>query len=332
MLFFFLLITINFFFIIFKDIISISLNIYDKPNNILKKHKSKVPILGGLQIFINISILFLYYIFTAKNLELEFFLIYFTSAILFLVGLLDDKYSINPNLRLFSIICLITLFLFYENNYLINNIEFKFLSLNLDISSFNFFFTILCFALFINALNMFDGINLQSGLYGIVFCLFYLTLDPNNILLIVIIISLLFHLYLNAKNQSFLGDGGVYILGFLLSIISIKLFKQKRIFCDEILLIMAIPGYDMFRLFLKRIFKFQSPFKGDLKHIHHLIKFSTSESIALLIIFSLICIPLFFYYLHFNLLIILLLQFLLYVVVIVTFEIKFKNNEKKYYR
>ena len=35
MLFIFLLITINFFFIIFKDIISISLNIYDKPNNIL---------------------------------------------------------------------------------------------------------------------------------------------------------------------------------------------------------------------------------------------------------------------------------------------------------
>lgn len=327
-LFFFLLITINFFFIIFKGLISKYLNIYDKPNNILKKHQSKVPILGGLQIFINISFFLLYYIFNSNNLELEFVIVYFTSAILFLIGLLDDKYSISPNLRLFSIILTIFLFLFFQNNYLINNIEFKSIDLNFDISSFNFFFTILCFLLFINALNMFDGINLQSGLYGIVICLFYLILDLNNILLIVIIISLLFHLFLNSKNKSFMGDGGVYILGFLLAIISVKLFKEKKIYCDEIFLIMAIPGYDMFRLFLMRIFNSKNPFIGDLNHIHHIIKFSSNESIALFITLSLICIPLFLYFFKVNLLTVLVLQFFLYLAVIIIF--KKKNEENKY--
>jgi UDP-GlcNAc:undecaprenyl-phosphate GlcNAc-1-phosphate transferase len=328
-LFFFLLININIFFIIFKGPVSKYLNIYDKPNNILKIHQSEVPILGGLQLFINISFFFLYYISKSNNLLLEFVLIYFASTILFFIGLLDDKYSISPNLRLFYIILTISLFLFYENNYLINNIEFKSIDLNVDISSFNFFFTILCFLLFINALNMFDGINLQSGFYGIVVCLFYLILDLNNMLIIVIIISLFFHLYLNCKNQSFLGDGGVYILSFLLAIISVKLFKEKKIFCDEIFLIMAIPGYDMFRLFLIRILNSKNPFKGDLNHIHHLIKFSSSESIALSIIFGLICIPVFFYFLQVNLLIILLVQFLLYSAVIIFFR---KKNEKNKYK
>jgi UDP-N-acetylmuramyl pentapeptide phosphotransferase/UDP-N-acetylglucosamine-1-phosphate transferase len=148
-------------------------------------------------------------------------------------------------------------------------------------------------------------------------------------LIIVIIISLFFHLYLNCKNQSFLGDGGVYILSFLLAIISVKLFKEKKIFCDEIFLIMAIPGYDMFRLFLIRILNSKNPFKGDLNHIHHLIKFSSSESIALSIIFALICIPVFFYFLQVNLLIILLVQFLLYSAVIIFFR---KKNEKNKYK
>jgi UDP-GlcNAc:undecaprenyl-phosphate/decaprenyl-phosphate GlcNAc-1-phosphate transferase len=332
-IFFFLLITINFFLIIYKELIAKYLNIYDKPNYTLKKHQYAIPILGGLQIFINISIFFLYHTFIFKSLDFEFSKIYLTSAILFFIGLIDDKYSISPNLRLFLIILTITVFLFYENSYLINNIEFKSANFMLNISSVNIFFTTLCFALFINALNMFDGINLQSGLYGIVVCIFYLIIDTNNNLVIVIIISLLFHIYLNFKNESFLGDGGSYILGFLIAIVSIKLFNEKKIFSDEIFLIMAIPGYDMFRLFLIRVLKFKNPLKGDLNHIHHLIKYSSNETTALLVTFSLICIPLIsVYYLHFNLSLILLLQFMLYVLVIFGFTIKLKKSEKNRYK
>ena len=92
---------------------------------------------------------------------------------------------------------------------------------------------------------------------------------------------------------------------------------------------MAIPGYDMFRLFLMRIFNAKNPFIGDLNHIHHIIKFSSTESIALLITLSLICIPLFLYFFQVNLLTILVLQFFLYLAVIIIFKIK---NEKNKYR
>ena len=34
------------------------------------------------------------------------------------------------------------------------------------------FFSVLCVLLFVNAFNLFDGINLQSSLYGIYFLLF----------------------------------------------------------------------------------------------------------------------------------------------------------------
>ena len=33
-----------------------------------------------------------------------------------------------------------------------------------------------------------------------------------------------------------------------------------------------VPGIDMLRLFMTRIYNRKNPFKGDLNHLHHLLK------------------------------------------------------------
>ena len=319
MIIFFYLIVINILFLIFKDLFSKYLNIYDKPDNILKKHVLSVPIIGGLQVFLNISFFFLYEIYNESNQRLDFSIIYFTSTFFFIIGLCDDKYSINPILRILLITLILSIFFFYKKEYLINSLEFESLNINVSIKNYNYIFTIICFILFINALNLFDGINLQSGFYIITLSLYYLLFDKNNFLIVAIIIPLIFFLYLNFKNQSFLGDGGIYILGFLLALLSVKLFNEKKIYADRIFLAMAIPGYDMLRLFLGRIMNFKNPFKGDNNHIHHIVSLTCGKYKAFLIIFFLYFLPLFFSSININLILLIILQFIAYVFTIFYF-------------
>ena len=97
-------------------------------------------------------------------------------------------------------------------------------------------------------------------------------------------------LFLNYKNRIFLGDSGTYLLSFLIGCIYIKMFNYNFLYTDEIFLIMSIPGCDMLRLFLSRLYKKKNPFIGDRNHIHHLFleKFSEFNSIvfSILVIFS----------------------------------------------
>ena len=40
---------------------------------------------------------------------------------------------------------------------------------------------------------------------------------------------------------------------------------------EEIFLLLYLPGYDLLRLFIFRIFQKKNPFKGDNNHVHHLL-------------------------------------------------------------
>ena len=69
----------------------------------------------------------------------------------------------------------------------------------------------------------------------------------------------------------FLGDSGTYTLAFIISYIIIKSHNIEEIYPEEIFIILSLPGLDMLRLFILRIFKGKNPFHSDRNHIHHLI-------------------------------------------------------------
>ena len=141
---------------------------------------------------------------------------------------------------------------------------------------------------------MFDGFNLQSGIYSLIFIIFLFYKGLNNYLFIILIIFNLFFLFQNNRNKCFLGDSGTYLISFILGYMSIKFYNnQDIVFADEIVLVMLIPGLDLMRLFFFRILKKRHPFSPDRHHLHHYVLDHLGEKRALLVLMSCIFIPVF---------------------------------------
>jgi UDP-N-acetylmuramyl pentapeptide phosphotransferase/UDP-N-acetylglucosamine-1-phosphate transferase len=140
--------------------------------------KKKISLLGGVFLIANICLA--YFLFYLDSVPYEHFyginvgLLIFA---MFIIGFVDDKIKINPLLRLIITFFLIFFFL-YDESYLVQKINFSFVNNNLFLienKDLSVFFTIFCILSFVNALNFFDGINLQVILYSIA-CIIYLLL------------------------------------------------------------------------------------------------------------------------------------------------------------
>ena len=159
-----------------------------------------------------------------------------------------------------------------DHNLLLETIVIKSWNINVNLLKLSFFLTVLCFLLFINAANMYDGINLQSGPYFFGVYSYLLYKFGINSFFIMILIFLIIFVLLNAKGKIFFGNSGIYLISFMTSYIMIKQYNNLQVISiEEIFLIMCIPGYDMLRLFLSRCYQKRSPFSSDRNHIHHVI-------------------------------------------------------------
>ncbi len=281
-------------FINFKKISKI-INIYDHPDEKRKFHEKATPILGGFIFYF--SILFLFSIQNFSIVEFQdsylfenkYFFIFLT--IVFFFYLYDDIKILGPNLKLILQIFIILTYLILDQSLLINNLEFSFAKNKIFLGWFSIPFTVLCFMLFINAFNMFDGINLQCGLYTlqIFLVLFFIT---NNIIFIYLIIPITFFLILNYLNLCFLGNNGTSIISFSISVIIIKIYNTDAlIYADDIFIIMCVPGFDLLRLAVKRIINKSHPFYPDRNHIHHVLLKKFNQNQTVYIIQVLIFIP-----------------------------------------
>ena len=301
------------------------LNLYDIPDFKRKIHYKKVSLAGGLLIYfffyfilffdifylnkINTNLLF------TNNRELVTFAIF--STLYFLVGIYDDKFNLVADKKLFLYFFITCIFLTTNESLLIRNINFSFIERNIILSKFSYFFTAFAILLFINSLNMFDGINLQSGLY-IVFFLIILFFKYNySIIFLSLIIILLFFLYLNNKSQIFLGENGISFFGFFLSYFSILSYNNKIInYADEVFLIMCIPGFDLLRLSIIRLISGKHPFSADKNHIHHKLLKKYGHKITILIIMTLVIFPYSLFLIFNNLLLSISFSFFLYSLII----------------
>ena len=295
------IVCLNFFFIIYFRKLSSLLEILDKPNEAHKIHKNKIPVIGGILMFINILFLLGYLllyentffslskIFSNLNDFLIFFLIY---SLFFIKGVYDDVKNINANIKfIFSIIFIFGLLLL-DSEILIKSLIFSDLNFEINLHYIKTIFTIFCFISFINAMNMFDGINLQVSLYSIFIVIFLIFNLGDDIFLTTILIFLIFFCYLNFKSKCFLGDGGSLGLGFIFSYIFVKNYNVDQIILsDEILLIMLIPGLELIRLTISRLLKLKHPFKADKNHLHHLLIEKIGLQKTLFISMSLIITP-----------------------------------------
>jgi len=296
----------------------------DKPDKKRKLHQNPTPLSGGIIVFFNI---FLFFIIAQLNQDFlvnevifdnkSFVLFFFTSLLIFILGFFDDKYDLSAILKFLIITIIIVLILFLDNNLNIKIIKFSFLNNKFDIQTYSIIFTTFCFLVFLNAFNMFDGINLQSGLYSVIIFLSILFFYVDSLLIKVILISILGYSYLNFKNKTFLGDSGSLLLAFIIGYIFIKLYNFEKInFTDEVVIYMLVPGIDLIRLFFRRIYLKRNPLTPDRFHIHHLLILKYSYFKSVLILLSLIILPIVMKYFNINILFIIILFVIFYSILI----------------
>jgi len=293
-LYIFIFIFILFFFLK-SNVIGRKLGVLSKPDFVRKLHKKPVPQVGGI-------ILFLVIIFFAivdlnsvllslngllPNISINKFFFFISFILLFFIGFIDDRNSLNPKTKL--ILLILTAYILIFSLSLNDKIYIK-LSFykNIDLFSFHNLILIFIFVFIVNVFNMFDGLNLQSSITFLIisaYIAFYLGFQP---LIMVIILFLLIFSYFNYKSYAFLGDCGVYLLTFIIFYYLLKIYQTEslKVTIDEFLILLILPIFDFFRVFILRLSEKKSPLVGDRKHFHYLIlnKLSYKSSIIIITI------------------------------------------------
>ena len=278
-------------------IIEKKFSFFDKPDKNLKKHVHPVSLLGGIIILINLYLIILLIgLFNLDDLisDNNFIYILITlSTLFFLIGIIDDLKNLKHNLKLLLLILSIIFVIYIFPEVKLELIKISFLEKNYFFP-FSFFFTTLSFALLANAMNMFDGINLQLILYtSFIFVLFILK-GFLTIIFLLLLICLFFLTILNYKNKVFLGDGGAYLISAILGCTFVYQYENFNNFFygDEVFIILIIPAIDMLRLFIIRLINKKHPFQGDLNHLHHIVfKLTKNNNLTLMITIPLCIIP-----------------------------------------
>lgn len=311
------------------NLISKIFNLYDYPDGIRKLHKIKTPLLGGVFLFLAI----LLYLIVMPNLfymKYEYFYFYSYKSIIsffvcylsiFLLGFLDDKYSISPDKKLIILFIICYVYVISDNTVRIDNIRLDFLNLDIKIEKFSPIFTSVVIVSFLMLSNMFDGINGQSSTFFLFLIIILGIFNPYIInFLIFLILLLLIFLFYNIRSKIFLGDNGIFVLGFIISILYLKTYNiHGNINFDHLILLSFLPLVDMIRVSTTRVFKGKNPMRPDRTHIHHSIKNTKSK---LIIIFFLTISPIILYSLFGNLVILSIFLLLIYTYLVF-------NNENK---
>ncbi len=290
LVFYFVLIILNLSILVLIPKLSSKFNLYDFPNE-RKLHQKPISYLGGLFFLLSHFFYLCFYKnfffeghFLMLNLSNIFSLLFVSTLVLF-IGLLDDKVDLTPLKKSVILLVFISSSVLIDNQVLITNLKFELIEKTLNLKNFSIFFSILCIYIFINASNMYDGADLQLGIYFLIIFL-YLYFKTNYFhILTPILIPLIFFLYANYKKISFLGNNGAHFLSYIVAVLIIKYYNLQLLnSVEEILIIMLIPGLDLIRLFFLRILNNKKFFEPDLNHIHHILMRHNNHKTAQLIL------------------------------------------------
>lgn len=257
----------------------------DDPNQ-RSSHKLRTPTLGGIAFFY-VMVLALFFI-KDRDVFDEAMYILPGLTILFVVGLKDDLVVLSPGSKLLAQIAAISFILVNES--------FTIFSLNgfFNINEIPYFLYLaiggFVMLTIINSYNLIDGIDGLASIIGIVIlmiytAIFYLSNEPFYALIsIALNASLLafFGFNVSSNKKIFMGDTGSLIVGFIISILTLKFLALKPESYEGLpfllenapliaISILIVPLFDTARVFALRIANKRSPFSPDRNHTHHVL-------------------------------------------------------------
>jgi len=257
--------------------------LFDHPDDDRKLHTKPIPSLGGVALFISISIS-LGLMNAAWISQPEFSYYFTTMVIIFFLGLKDDILMISPWKKLLGQI-FVSLILTHESGLLIDNMQ-GFLGLYSIPQGFAYFLSVFTIIVIINAFNLIDGVDGLAGSVGTIistsFGFYFLVNQQYSYAALAFSLSaglLAFLVFNFHPAKIFMGDGGSMLVGLIVSILAIKFIRiapsgfTTPIASSPVLGFgfLLLPLMDTLRVFSLRMLKGRSPFSPDRNHIHHLL-------------------------------------------------------------
>ncbi|MED1673255.1 MraY family glycosyltransferase [Pallidibacillus thermolactis] len=251
--------------------LALQLNVMDIPNS-RKVHKTPTPRLGGLAIIFG-TFFGLLYLKPAHPNYLDYII---GAVIIIITGVLDDKFSLRPNLKLIGQI-LPSIFLIIQG-VSIERITLPFIGIIEFSPAVCVIVTLIWLIGITNAINLIDGLDgLASGVSSIallsILIMAIMDMQPFIVILCTVLIGsnigFLFHNFYPAKV--YMGDTGSLFLGYSIAYISILgLFKKITLFGFIIpVIVLGVPICDTLFAIVRRWLNGEKLMKPDKKHIHH---------------------------------------------------------------
>ncbi|ABP33537.1 MraY family glycosyltransferase [Polynucleobacter asymbioticus] len=246
---------------------------------IQKLHLVTIPRVGGIGIFFGlIAGLTLHIISTPyESITWQLPLI---ASIPFAIGLSEDiSKKVGVRIRLMAVAisaCLASYFLDLK----ISSIDIAGIDYLLSFPGLTIAITVFAITGLTNSYNIIDGLNGLSSMTGMLAasCLAYLAyrLGDTTLLFLslVLLAAILGFFILNyPRGHIFLGDGGAYLIGFWIAILSICLsYKHTQVSPWFALLINAYPVTEtLFTIYRRSFYKNSSAMDADRLHLHSLI-------------------------------------------------------------
>lgn len=245
-----------------------------------KLHKSPIPALGGLGVYLSLLIWFALQLFMNNETSIPF---QWALFMIVLLGFVDDIRNLPSSFRL--LIQVLAASLVVYNGFALTSL-FGIFGITSLSPVWSFAFSVLLITGVSNAFNLIDGIDGLSGGLSFITCgvLGYVCFLQNDWINATFFFTtagaligfLLFNL---PPARMFMGDCGSLALGFIFSSKGITLINyttetgnnlSKKIII-LIVALMIIPVADTLRLFITRFLQGKSPFTADTNHIHHIL-------------------------------------------------------------
>ncbi|MEA9602226.1 glycosyltransferase [Polynucleobacter sp. MG-28-Ekke-A2] len=244
-----------------------------------KFHKKAVPRIGGLGIAIGVLIAILLKLQAQPTSVIESTILICAIPV-FAIGLTEDltkKISVRMRLLFVTIGALLAINLL---NIQITKLDIPGVDYLLGFSPIAIVFTAFAVTGLSNAYNIIDGFNGLSSMVGMITLMAlgymsYALADPMMISLSFIMVAAIlgFFVWNYPRGLIFLGDGGAYLIGFWIAMISIMLVsRHSNVSPWFALLVNGYPILEtLFTIYRRKIHQGKSPGQPDGIHFHSLI-------------------------------------------------------------
>ncbi|MCL2366175.1 MAG: undecaprenyl/decaprenyl-phosphate alpha-N-acetylglucosaminyl 1-phosphate transferase [Oscillospiraceae bacterium] len=249
----------------------------DIPKDARRVHKSPIPRLGGLAIFVGFMLSVLFF----AEIDIQVRGVLIGAVIIVILGVLDDIFTLKAYIKFFIQIVAAVIAIYHDVMIEIFSNPFAFSGNGSEFVYLGYLaipITIIWIVGITNSVNLIDGLDgLAVGvstISAVVMLIIALMVSYPNVAIIMAAlagacIGFLPHNFNPAKI--FMGDTGALLLGYLLATVSIiGLFKFYAVVSFAApLLVLAVPLFDTAFAFIRRLLKGQNPMVADRGHFHH---------------------------------------------------------------